>query len=174
MKAEVVLVLGIALSVLLISARSAEPDNAQASLPNLLEKFSHDDSGAARSFVVDPRVPKSVALNGRNENELDYATFLDVLRENGLEASKERSQVIVVRPAQEQSPSAGRLPPNVPVGSWLPLGVDWGFVVVAAELRSSTGIRRREPVVEGYFMARRSGVWIRLEPDSRPHVIPGS
>jgi hypothetical protein len=174
MKAAAVLVLGVVLSVLSVGARSAESDHARVDLPSLLEKFSRDNSGEARNFVVDPRVPTSLTLNGRNESELDYATFLDVLRENGLEASKGRSSAIVIRPIREQAPCGAPLPPNVSCDRWVALGLDWGFVVVAAEPSSSAGVARKEPTVEGYFMARRNGVWVRLEPDSRPRVLPAS
>jgi hypothetical protein len=65
-------------------------------------------------------------------------------------------------------------PRDVSAESWIALGSGWGFVVVEPGPWSNARIAPNYPTVTGYFMARRKGVWVRLEPDNWPRVVPGS
>jgi len=58
-------------------------------------------------------------------------------------------------------PEAAR-PAAVPADSWIALSPDAGFVVSGtAAGKPGTG-----PAVDGFFMARRDGKWVRLDPDT--------
>jgi hypothetical protein len=54
-------------------------------------------------------------------------------------------------------------PDGVAASSWIALGTDAGFVITGNADRNNLGVLT--PSLSGYFVARRDGNWIKLEPE---------
>lgn len=54
-------------------------------------------------------------------------------------------------------------PDGVAVSSWVALGTDAGFVITGGSDRNNMGVVT--PSLSGYFVARRDGKWIKIEPE---------
>ncbi|HXA36127.1 MAG TPA: hypothetical protein VNW26_07325 [Steroidobacteraceae bacterium] len=65
----------------------------------------------------------------------------------------------VVAPVASSLPSP---PPGIAEGTWIPMGEAAGFVITGSAASNS---------LKGYFMARREGIWFRVDstPDYEAH-----
>ena len=58
-------------------------------------------------------------------------------------------------------------PDGIAADSWVPLGNDAGFVVT----REVSGSLTVPGALNGFFMARRAGNWVRLEPERSGQIM---
>ncbi len=71
-----------------------------------------------------------------------------------------------------RSGDAPAVPPGVAAHNWIPMGERAGFVITSAANDYKNGLRSEPNVLKGYFMLRRDGVWLRMEPGPGPGIYP--
>ena len=54
-------------------------------------------------------------------------------------------------------------PDGIPLASWIAIGTDSGLVITHSGGRNTPGISI--PSLSGYFVARKDGKWVMLEPE---------
>ena len=62
-------------------------------------------------------------------------------------------------------------PTGVPEKAWISMGTDAGFVITGYDSHAAQGAEG--PMISGYFVARRSGHWIRLALNTEARAWPG-
>jgi len=75
-------------------------------------------------------------------------------------------------PYAARSGNAPSAPPGVAAHNWIAMSEQAGFVITGGANDASNGLRSEQNVVKGYFMLRRDGVWLRVEPGPAPGVYP--
>lgn len=80
--------------------------------------------------------------------------------------------ILGIIPYVARSGNAPSVPPGIAAHNWVPMGDQAGFVVTGGANDSSNGLRSEPNVLKGYFMLRREGVWLRIEPGPAPGVYP--
>jgi hypothetical protein len=79
--------------------------------------------------------------------------------------------VITAAPFSQAQLGQGR-PADIPAESWIQMGPAAGFVVTNDA--ASPKIRPNDVAVNGYFMGKVNGIWVRLEPSRLGGIVPAS